>query len=636
MNNLNMRELCLSNPKAARRLQNLCKNLEAAYPDMKVSHLNVEHKHWDETLGALVKELGYANRAELLETCGFEYVKSLGGRPSNTSDNYLNELKQRYPNGANFASLAELVKANPDLAGKTKTMKNAAQKLYGVSLSEYLAENGLLQDKRKILEQKKAEVLLKKQAALDKIEAEKQAEIALEKKRRAIVIEKDAEVALERRGFVIDTAFGGLTDIIITEIRRCHGRVFTHFFRDSVTYFVISESKDVNPDLFREYDKVTCNTNTQVHIISLRQLQRALYAYYEDHSLRANRYRDNFFLSPWKKGAEPRDPSTVYSKEQLTLIKAAEAQLFADYYHPKPALDILIDHHTPIQIKNVRFIWSSVLLTSIVEEHINKSVTDMGGTWESDRDWDSKSIDREYCIIFPVLGKDIHGLDTIINQMKRGYLIRPVTVDMLLSALPPMLSEKQRHQWIKQPLTPEEYRQMKPKSDSPLCGLSYEIPCLHDVVYAPLHCRGRIEDIYALMGVYPIRNDSLVNLGHGVAKAIVWIPDMDIFQRFPNLRFTGFGLHENTGYALYSESGYGEITDVKKYFAHGNRNYIDCDSVYDVTKYHRTSNIAYEHADETIYVRYAFPFKEQWEDDRYFIQESDGQFYLESPMKRSE
>ena len=46
MKELNMRELCISNPMAARRLQNLCKKLEAAYPDKKVSGLGSQHNHW--------------------------------------------------------------------------------------------------------------------------------------------------------------------------------------------------------------------------------------------------------------------------------------------------------------------------------------------------------------------------------------------------------------------------------------------------------------------------------------------------------------------------------------------------------------------------------------------------------------
>lgn len=638
MKELNMHELCISNPMAARRLQNLCKKLEAAYPDKKVSGLVSQHKHWYEDLSALVKELGYTDRAELLAACGFEYVKSLGGRPSDTSDNYLNELKKRYPNGASFASLTELVAANPDLAGKTKTMTNTAQKLYGMSLSNYLAENGLMQGKQAILEQRKTEALKKKLTTLDKIEAQRQARIALEERRRAIAIEEDANIVFERHGFVIDTAFGSLTDIIITEIRRCHGRVYTHFF-DKVSYFVISENKNVDPILFNEYDKVTTNTGAQVHVISLQQLQHAWYAYNRDHNLRAGYYKDNFFLTAWEKGAEPRDPSTVYTQEQLALINAAAAQRSADYVHPASALDILLDRHTPMQIKDVRFIWTSVSCTSIVKEHIDKSITDMGGVWEQNKDWNAKPIDREYCVIFASHENDVHmtSLDTIIQQMKIGYKIRPVTVDMLLSALPPLLHEKQQGQWLKQPLTPEEYSRMKPKSDSPLCSLSYRLPCLHGTTYAPLHCRGRIEDIYALMSVYPIRDDSLADLGNGVAAAIVRRADMAIFKRFPNLRFTGFGFHENTGYVLYSESGYGEITDVKKHFAREDESYgVGNDFIYDVMKYHRSVGILYEHTNEIRYVHYFFPFKEQWADDRYFIQEPDGQFYLESPVKSAE
>ena len=638
MKELNMRELCISNPMAARRLQNLCKKLEAAYPDKKVSGLGSQHNHWYEDLSALVKELGYTDRAELLAACGFEYVKSLGGRPSDTSDNYLNELKKRYPNGASFASLTELVAANPDLAGKTKTMTNTAQKLYGMSLSNYLAENGLMQGKQAILEQRKTEALEKKLTTLDKSEAQRQARIALEERRRAIAIEEDADIVFERHGFVIDTAFGSLTNIIITEIRRCHGRVYTHF-SDQVSYFVISENKNVDPILFNEYDKVTTNTGAQVHVISLQQLQRAWYAYNRDHNLRAGYYKDNFFLTAWEKGAEPRDPSTVYTQEQLALINAAAAQRSADYVHPASALDILLDRHTPIQIKDVRFIWTSFSCTSIVKEHIDKSITDMGGVWEQNKDWNAKPIDREYCVIFASHENDVHmtSLDTIIQQMKIGYKIRPVTVDMLLSALPPLLHEKQQGQWLKQPLTPEEYSRMKPKSDSPLCSLSYRLPCLHGTTYAPLHCRGRIEDIYALMSVYPIRDDSLADLGNGVAAAIVRRADMAIFKRFPNLRFTGFGFHENTGYVLYSESGYGEITDVKKHFAREDESYgVGNDFIYDVMKYHRSVGILYEHTNEIRYVHYFFPFKEQWADDRYFIQEPDGQFYLESPVKSAE
>ena len=638
MKELNMRELCISNPMAARRLQNLCKKLETAYPDKKVSGLVSQHKHWYEDLSALVKELGYADRAELLAACGFEYVKSLGGRPSDTSDNYLNELKKRYPNGASFASLTELVAANPDLAGKTKTMTNTAQKLYGMSLSNYLAENGFMQGKQAILEQRKTEALEKKLTTLDKIETQRQARIALEERRRAIAIEEDANIVFERHGFVIDTAFGSLTDIIITEIRRCHGRVYTHFF-DKVSYFVISENKNVDPILFNEYDKVTTNTGAQVHVISLQQLQRAWYTYNRDHNLRAGYYKDNFFLTAWEKGAEPRDPSTIYTQEQLAMISAAAAQRSADYVHPASALDILLDRHTPIQIKDVRFIWTSVSCTSIVKEHIDKSITDMGGVWEENKDWNAKPIDREYCVIFASHENDVHmtSLDTIIQRMKIGYKIRPVTVDMLLSALPPLLHEKQQGQWLKQPLTPEEYSRMKPKSDSPLCSLSYKIPCLHGTTYAPLHCRGRIEDIYALMSVYPIRDDSLTDLGNGVATAIVRRADMAIFHHFPNLRFTGFGFHENTGYVLYSESGYGEITDVKKHFAREDESYgVGNDFIYDVMKYHRSVGIMHEHADETRYVHYFFPFKEQWADDRFFIQEPDGQFYLESPVKSAE
>ena len=36
------------------------------------------------------------------------------------------------------------------------------------------------------------------------------------------------------------------------------------------------------------------------------------------------------------------------------------------------------------------------------------------------------------------------------------------------------------------------------------------------------------------------------------------------------------------------------------------------------------------------YIDYSFPFKKKWEDDHYIVQEPDGQFYLESPVKSAE
>ena len=77
------------------------------------------------------------------------------------------------------------------------------------------------------------------------------------------------------------------------------------------------------------------------------------------------------------------------------MISAAAAQRSADYVHPASALDILLDRHTPIQIKDVRFIWTSFSCTSIVKEQIDKKHNGHGRRMEQNKDWNAKPIDRE-------------------------------------------------------------------------------------------------------------------------------------------------------------------------------------------------------------------------------------------------
>ena len=256
MKELNMRELCISNPMAARRLQNLCKKLEAAYPDKKVSGLGSQHKHWYEDLSALVKELGYTDRAELLAACGFEYVKSLGGRPSDTSDNYLNELKKRYPNGASFASLTELVAANPDLAGKTKTMTNTAQKLYGMSLSNYLAENGLMLKKPRNDAQprKKPEDFPKP------------------------VIESNVPIEIKNRVFSFSIDLSDIdTYYFSSELKRYNG-IFKKMLTDKTDYWIIDAEKQFSVAELERYQKITQADKRHVHVITLDQFTQRLTA----------------------------------------------------------------------------------------------------------------------------------------------------------------------------------------------------------------------------------------------------------------------------------------------------------------------------------------------------------------------
>ncbi len=134
-------------PALHKRLDTLFAKLDEAYPDKQIVRLQAEHKKWSETITELYRKLGYASNDAFLTAYGYTVVYGKGGRPTSalgTGDNLLNTLKQRYPDGARAASVAELSKQNPDLAAALKTAANSAHQKLGMKYSDYLRKNGLL------------------------------------------------------------------------------------------------------------------------------------------------------------------------------------------------------------------------------------------------------------------------------------------------------------------------------------------------------------------------------------------------------------------------------------------------------------------------------------------------------------
>ena len=126
-----------------RRLDTLFAKLDGAYPDRQISRLNAEHSKWGETVTELYRLLGYPDDRALLEAYGYTVISAANGRPA--ANNYteaIEELKRRYPNGSGFKTLTELQNANSDLP--FKSMSNTAQSLFGMSLSKYLKQLGIL------------------------------------------------------------------------------------------------------------------------------------------------------------------------------------------------------------------------------------------------------------------------------------------------------------------------------------------------------------------------------------------------------------------------------------------------------------------------------------------------------------
>lgn len=128
------------------RVDQLIKKLTSAYPDKTISGLSKDHKSWAKTLTDLYRALGYPDGSSMLKAYGFTVQNNAGGRPSNETNALIDELKKRYPQPF-IGPYSKLVAENPDLASKMKTMWNSSQTLFGMSISSYLVQEGIMADK---------------------------------------------------------------------------------------------------------------------------------------------------------------------------------------------------------------------------------------------------------------------------------------------------------------------------------------------------------------------------------------------------------------------------------------------------------------------------------------------------------
>ena len=127
------------------RMDTLFAKINAAHPDKILIQFGKNHKKWSEHASIIGHELGYATGAEFLTAYGYTVVAIKGGRPTSVdTDQIIEELKSRYPNGPEFFKLKDLFAANPDFSTKYKTLQNTATVKYGMPLSDYFVQIGLL------------------------------------------------------------------------------------------------------------------------------------------------------------------------------------------------------------------------------------------------------------------------------------------------------------------------------------------------------------------------------------------------------------------------------------------------------------------------------------------------------------
>lgn len=148
--------------------------LQEYYPDkvIRVS-LQKEHKALGNRIGEVREALGFECVSDFLEAYGYtpEYAMKGSkydgiGRPRTRNiEDVAEELKHRYEGRSFPASIRAMVKENPDLAGKLKTLSNSCKADYGKGLSELMKERGLLGDAPKKAFAERAKPALRRKSA---------------------------------------------------------------------------------------------------------------------------------------------------------------------------------------------------------------------------------------------------------------------------------------------------------------------------------------------------------------------------------------------------------------------------------------------------------------------------------------
>jgi hypothetical protein len=127
-----------------KRIDTLFPKLDEAYPDKVIVGLHKDHKKWGETVTDLYRKLGYKSGADFLTAYGYKMPDDKGGRPKADHNATIEELKRRYPNGAGYKSVAELLDANSDIAGQLKTLQKDAPQILGMTFAKWLKSIGLM------------------------------------------------------------------------------------------------------------------------------------------------------------------------------------------------------------------------------------------------------------------------------------------------------------------------------------------------------------------------------------------------------------------------------------------------------------------------------------------------------------
>ena len=134
------------------RIASMLQRLNEYYPDHVIPEkIENAHKKLSQSISGLYQWLGYQDAASLLKAYGFDYLfkTSSGGRPAeNNYEQIIQSLVEKYKTSPKPKNMADLIRDNPEIKGKLKSLQNEQYKILGTKAVEYLKKVGVIKSDR--------------------------------------------------------------------------------------------------------------------------------------------------------------------------------------------------------------------------------------------------------------------------------------------------------------------------------------------------------------------------------------------------------------------------------------------------------------------------------------------------------
>lgn len=229
--------------KIRKSIERLFEKLDSAYPDKVIIGLHKDHKKWGEKVTELYRLLGYPDGNAFLKAYGYTVEVASTGRPASIDPaTVIVRLKELYPQGTD-KSVDELKQANADIPWKT--LQNKASEFFGMPLSKYLEQEGIILSKKK-----EPEVKETPEEKLDKI----------------ISVLKERYIGTDKKVFTVSYLEKANPDLPISSLQRLVKKIHN---KSQVEYLVelgILQKYDEEAIASYRNERITAEKNKQLEM----------------------------------------------------------------------------------------------------------------------------------------------------------------------------------------------------------------------------------------------------------------------------------------------------------------------------------------------------------------------------------